>query len=216
MFTGIIQKVGKISAIRALHDGFSLGIECESIARTGQRGDSISVDGVCLTINALQNPVFFVDVMQETLRRTHLAHMKVGRSVNLERALLPESLMGGHLVQGHVDGVGIVNSVQQNVNAWDLMVSAESDVLRLLIPRASIAVNGVSLTIVEVFKTAFSISVIPTTFQDTNLGGVRKGDEVNLEVDILARYVNHFLQQFEKRSESTTQITKEFLVNHGF
>ncbi|MEK6557790.1 MAG: riboflavin synthase, partial [Candidatus Margulisiibacteriota bacterium] len=177
MFTGIIQRVGKINVVRATYGNFSLGIECDAIAQTSQRGDSISVDGVCLTINAIQDNIFMVDVMHETLLRSHLGKVKVGRLVNLEKALLPESLMGGHLVQGHVDSVGIVKAIQRNANAWDLAVTADPDVIKLLIPKASIAVNGVSLTVVTVSETDFGVSIIPTTFQDTNLGSLQCADE---------------------------------------
>ncbi|OGI10706.1 MAG: riboflavin synthase subunit alpha [Candidatus Margulisbacteria bacterium GWF2_35_9] len=213
MFTGIIQEIGAIRALKKSSDSMELTIECLQLSKESSRGDSISVNGICLTIKEIGQNYFKMDVMKETLDRSNLKYIKSGDKVNLEKAVTPTSLMGGHFVQGHVDVVGIIESIQKTPQYWMLHIKPESDIIKFLIPKASIAINGISLTIVDVNTPSFSVSIIPTTYQDTNIGLLKSGNYVNLEVDMMGKYVYHYVQQM---SVGKPKLTKETLLKNGF
>lgn len=194
MFTGIVEEVGRLRALRVGSTSAELDISARRVLEGTVVGDSILTDGVCLTVTAVGGGSFRADAMPETVRRTTLAALRPGSGINLERALAATARLGGHLVSGHVDGVGAVTAVhREDIAAW-LEIEAPADVARLCVPRGSVAVSGVSLTVASVEGSALRVSLIPHTAAATTLGGLRSGDTVNLEADMLARYVDHFLR----------------------
>lgn len=193
MFTGIIEEVGKIKSIRQGVRSFTLEIEAENILEGTLVGDSIATNGVCLTVTSLTGYGFTADVMPETVRRTSLNSLKVGSPVNLERALQLSSRLGGHLVSGHIDGVGRVVTLQQDDNAVWVTIECQPNLLRYIIEKGSITIQGVSLTVASVDSCSFSVSLIPHTQEVTTLHHLKVGDWVNLENDIIAKYVEKLL-----------------------
>jgi riboflavin synthase len=182
MFTGLIAQTGRIQK-----SGTRLAVETE-LANELEKGDSIAVNGVCLTAVEINGNSFEADVMEETLRLTALGELGEGDPVNLELALRVGDRLGGHFVQGHVDGTGTIESIEQREHSRVVRVRAEPELLRYIARKGSIAIDGVSLTVVDVDDTGFSVSLIPETLERTTLGQAREGDAVNLEVDIFARY----------------------------
>lgn len=195
MFTGIIAAVGRIAGAQAAAGGAKLRVDAGGLAMGDlARGDSVAVNGVCLTVIALDGPVFEVDVSRETLDCT--SGFPVGARVNLEKALRLSDRLGGHLVSGHVDGVGTVKRVEHMGDNRLLAFAAPGELAKYIARKGSIAVNGVSLTVNAVNGAGFDVNLIPHTLRETNLGDLRTGDRVNLEVDLLARYVER-LRQFD-------------------
>ena len=205
MFTGIVEEVSKVRAARP----GQLTIAAQKVLEDTRPGDSIAVNGVCLTVTALAPDYFSVDVMPETLQRTNLGALRPGDGVNLERPLAVGGRFGGHFVQGHVDGVGRVRSVTPQGEALLLKFEALPEIMRYVVEKGFIAVDGVSLTVVKCNSTSFGVSLVRYTLENTTLGVRRPGDTVNLEVDIIAKYV-------ERLREGGTGVTKEFLAEHGF
>ena len=179
-------------------------------------GDSIAVDGVCLTVVRLSNRTFTAEVSPETLNRTTLSKAAGGRLVNLEKPLRVSDFLGGHLVSGHVDGMGKVVSVLAEGNAWRCRFRAPQEISRYLIEKGSVAVDGISLTVAEIAEPEFAVAVIPHTAQSTTLGMKKAGDAVNLEVDPIAKYVEKFLRQVQRPSEKGSRLDAGFLAQHGF
>jgi riboflavin synthase len=192
VFTGLIQDVGTVESLDSGADGARLRIATTLGPEVGL-GDSVAVDGVCLTATAVQDGAFCTDVMNETLRLTSLAETRPGAPVNLELAMRPTDRLGGHIVQGHVDGLGSVREVADDGFSRRVLIEAPSDVLRYVVHKGSITVNGVSLTVAELDDRCFTVSLIPETLRRTNLGRVAAGDPVNLEVDVLAKYVERLV-----------------------
>ncbi|MCK4362382.1 MAG: riboflavin synthase [Dehalococcoidia bacterium] len=205
MFTGIVEEVGKVRAARP----GQLTVAAQKVLEDTKPGDSIAVNGVCLTVTEVSPDSFSVDVMPETLRRTNLGALRPGDGVNLERPLAVGGRFGGHFVQGHVDGVGRVLSVTPEKEALLLKFEALQEIMRYIVEKGFIAVDGVSLTVVECNSTSFTVSLVTFTLENTTLGGRRPGYMVNLEVDIIAKYA-------ARLREGGTGITKEFLAEHGF
>ncbi|MQY54998.1 MAG: riboflavin synthase [Dehalococcoidia bacterium] len=205
MFTGIVEEVGKVRAARP----GQLTIAAQKVLEDTKLGDSIAVNGVCLTVTEVSPDSFSVDVMPETLRRTNLGALRPGDGVNLERPLAVGGRFGGHFVQGHIDGVGRVLSVTPEKEALLLKFEALQEIMRYIVEKGFIAVDGVSLTVVECNSTSFTVSLVTFTLENTTLGGWRPGYMVNLEVDIIAKYA-------ARLREGSTGITKEFLAEHGF
>lgn len=194
MFTGIVEEIGVVEGIDALDQASRIRIRGPLVTSDAAPGDSISVNGVCLTVVDPVDGTFAADVMAETLRRSSLSGIGVGAQVNLERAARVDSRLGGHIVQGHVDGVGHIAAVTAQEN-WTLMtISMPVDLGRYLVEKGSITVDGVSLTVVSVTPNEFTISLIPTTLAETTLGAKAVGDTVNLEVDVIAKYVEKMLE----------------------
>jgi riboflavin synthase len=193
MFTGIIEELGTVTDLVDLGDSARIAVRGETIAGDARHGESIAVNGVCLTVVSVDAGVFTADVMKETLDRSSLGGLAVGDQVNLERALTPTSRLGGHFVQGHVDGVGTVLS-RQAAEQWDVVtISLPPQLARYVVEKGSITVDGVSLTVTAVSDLDFSVSLIPTTLKLTTLGQKTTGDPVNLEVDVIAKYVEKML-----------------------
>ena len=199
MFTGLVEEKGTVTALDQLGDAVRLSIRGPLVTSDAAHGDSISVNGCCLTVAALDGDAFSADVMAESLTRTSLGDLGPGSEVNLERAMAAGARMGGHIVQGHVDGTASLIDRTPSENWHVLRFSLPGDLARYLVEKGSITVDGVSLTVVEVVDATagadawFSVSLIPTTLTDTTLGSRMPGDRVNLEVDVLAKYVERLL-----------------------
>jgi riboflavin synthase len=195
VFTGIVEEIGEIAAIDRADDDARLCVRAPTIARELRFGESVAVNGVCLTVVSSDDTTFTADVMPETLQRSTLAHLRVGERVNMERAVTPAGRLGGHLVQGHVDGVGTISSREPGPR-WDVVrIAIAADLARYVVVKGSIAVEGVSLTVAAVDDDGFTVSLIPTTLAETTLGERRPGDKVNLEVDVIAKYVERLLAE---------------------
>ena len=212
MFTGIIEEIGKIKAIRQGSRSVVLEIEATKVLEDTRVGDSIATNGVCLTVIAMGHGYFSADVMPETMSRTSLGGLKPGDRVNLERALCLNSRLGGHIVAGHVDGVGrIRDKVQDEIAIW-LTIAASPEILHYVIEKGSVAVDGVSLTVAYVDETVFKVSVIPHTQEETTLTTKRIGEIVNLENDLIGKYVEKLMQPGNIRNG----LTLDFLQANGF
>jgi len=207
MFTGIIEEVGRLKNL----DGGRIEISCEKILSDVKIGDSINTNGICLTVVDFGEKFFAADVMPETLRRTSLAEVKRGGPVNLERALQLGDRFGGHIVSGHIDGVGKILSIRSEGNALVIDVAAENFLLRQIAPKGSVALDGISLTVVDAAGENFSVSMIPHTLEATNFQAKRVGSPVNIETDVLAKYVDRLLN-----FTAAPTITKNFLEANGF
>ena len=216
MFTGLIEEVGRIERIDRGDLWARLEVRAQKVLADLARGDSIAVNGVCLTVTAFGEHTFTAEVMAETLARTNLGKLATGSRVNLERALPLGGRLGGHLVSGHVDGVGTIAARQPRGPAVLLFVRAPAELWPYLVAKGSVAVDGVSLTIVACEGGRFRVSLIPHTLAVTNLGRRRPGDAVNLEVDILARYVRHLLESLTSRGAGDGGVTWERLREAGF
>ncbi len=194
MFTGLVQDLGRISSADRSDRGVRLRVD-SGLAAELSEGDSVAVNGVCLTAVAVGERSFEAEVMNETLQRSSLRDVESGTEVNLELPLRASDRLGGHLVQGHVDGIGTVQEVSEDGFARRVRVSAPDETLRYVVGKGSVAVDGVSLTIADLDDTSFTVSLIPETLQRTNLGGARAGTRVNLEVDVLAKYVERLIKR---------------------
>ncbi len=216
MFTGIILAVGKIAAVQAQGGDFRFKIETGKLPiADAALGDSIAVNGVCLTAVELGANYFCADVSNETISRTGLKLARVGTAVNLELALTPTTRLGGHIVSGHVDGLGVVMSKHQDGRSFRFKFKAADDLAKYIAEKGSICINGVSLTVNEVDGAMFTVNIVPHTLQETTLGDMTAGTEVNLEVDLLARYMER-LMKGEAAAHSAGAVTEELLQNSGF
>jgi riboflavin synthase len=192
VFTGLIGELGTIDAVQRTEVGARLRVR-GALARDLREGDSVAVNGVCLTATAVNGGAFSADVMAETLRRSSLDAIGTGDAVNLELPLRASDRLGGHLVQGHVDGLGTVREIRDEGFARIVRIGAPADLLRYVVAKGSIAVDGISLTVAELHDDGFEVSLIPETLQRTNLGRAAPGTRVNLEVDVLAKYVERLV-----------------------
>lgn len=214
MFTGIVEELGKVYDLKILPDSAQLTLEGSKVLEETQIGDSIAVNGVCLTVVKMQGNLFTVDVMAETLNKTNLKECSKGTHVNLERALQLSTRLGGHLVSGHVDGVGTIRKITPVGIARVFELKAPSALIKYILPKGSIAIDGISLTVVDVFPDGFTVSLIPHTRQETTLGFKGIGDVVNLETDMIGKYVARFLEKSETPPKKDLSI--KFLSEHGF
>ena len=211
MFTGIIEETGVLKE----QNGGNLVIQADKVLEDVHLGDSIAVNGVCLTVTEFQKNWFRADVMAETLRRSSLGTLKKGSRVNLERAMAVDGRFGGHIVSGHIDGTGTVENMQREGNAIWVTISCGAALLRYIAEKGSIAIDGISLTVAEVRENGFRVSIIPHTGEETTLLARRTGDMVNLETDIIAKYVERLM--FPKEAEEKKSgIDLEFLRENGF
>jgi riboflavin synthase len=192
VFTGLVADLGSVVSVDATADGVRLTLATALAGELGE-GDSIAVDGVCLTARAVRDGAFSADVMNETLERSSLGGVAAGARVNLELALRAADRLGGHIMQGHVDGVGEVAGVRDDGFARVVTIAAPAELLRYVVRKGSIAVDGVSLTVARIDDRGFDVSLIPETLERTNLGAAAEGRRVNLEVDVLAKYVEKLL-----------------------
>lgn len=214
MFTGIVEEIGQINHIQLGPRSARLDIKANQVLEGLKIGDSIAVNGVCLTVNEFNNRHFEADVMPETMDKTTLGNLRPGNPVNLERAMQLGGRMGGHIVQGHVDATGLILQKQSLDIAHIFRISAPADLLRYVVPKGSITVDGVSLTIVDVFNDSFTVSLIPHTSGQTILGGKKAGDVVNLESDILGRYIEKLMKPADDPAKGDIDI--KFLAENGF
>lgn len=195
MFTGIIEEMGSVRSIDFVGENARLVIEGAVVTEGTKTGDSISVNGVCLTALDIRNDSFAADVSRETLNRSTLGSLEPGSPVNLERAVTPATRLGGHIVQGHVDGCGTFLSATQEGDFWTVRIGFPQDLAKYLVYKGSVAVEGISLTIAALANDHFDIAVIPKTWEVTNLSSLRSGDAVNLEADVIAKYVERMLSR---------------------
>ena len=217
MFTGIIQAVGEVRALRPTGGDLRLEIATGSLPMADvQLGDSIAVNGVCLTAVALSADGFAADVSRETLSCTSLKIVKPGSPVNLEKALLPTTRLGGHLVSGHVDGLGEVVERYEEARSWRLKMRVPDALARYIAPKGSICVDGVSLTVNDVEGAVFGVNIVPHTWEQTVIAHYQVGTPVNIEVDVIARYLERLLLGDGAAQSGATAITPAFLAEHGF
>ena len=215
MFTGIVEEIGTVARIQHGQHSAVLTIQAETVLEGTKLGDSIAVNGICLTVTSLTPRGFSADVMHETLNRSALSGLKQGSRVNLERAMAANGRFGGHIVSGHVDGVGSILGIRRDDTAIWYTVGAQPPVLRYIVEKGSIAIDGISLTVARVDARSFSISAIPHTVAQTVLKDRKEGDMVNLETDIIGKYVEKLMGPTEEQPQKQT-ITKEFLSRYGF
>lgn len=214
MFTGIIEELGTVLELKRGSNSSQISIQADRVLEDVKLGDSIAINGVCLTVTGFDRHRFSADMMAETLARTNLGDLSSGHKVNLERASRLGDRMGGHLVQGHVDGIGRLAEEQRVDIARVLRIQAPSEVLKYTVAKGSIAIDGISLTLVAVFPDSFTVSIIPHTAAMTTLGFKKPGATVNLEADIIGRYVERLLKW--KQNENGSPLSTGFLAEHGF
>lgn len=213
MFTGIIEEIGKIEGITSSGKSMKVTVKAKKVLEGVKEGDSINTNGVCLTVVTFDKSGFTADVMPETMRLTNLGRLKKGSVVNLERALLPTSRMGGHIVSGHIDGMGTIAGFKVEDNATWVTVDTPREILKYIIGKGSIAIDGTSLTVVDTDDKGFRVSIIPTTKEDTTLLKKSPGDRVNLECDMVGKYIERFLTF---REDKKSEIDMDFLKENGF
>ncbi|PFN97775.1 riboflavin synthase [Bacillus sp. AFS076308] len=218
MFTGIIEEIGKVAKIQRTANSYVLTIEAEKILQDIHLGDSIAVNGVCLTVTSILGKQFTVDVMPETVKATSLNNIKSGTKINLERAMAAGGRFGGHFVSGHADGTGVIKRKQALENAVYYEIEADPEVLRFVIVRGSVAVDGTSLTVFDVSESSFTLSLIPHTLSETVIGLKGPGDIVNLECDMIGKYVSHFIKNTgnDMPQKKKSGISQSFLEENGF
>jgi riboflavin synthase len=217
MFTGIIEEIGKIQSVRRSGDAIEMVMEAREILKDVHLGDSIAVNGVCLTVTSYTNQSFSVDVMPETVHNTSLKELKARSTVNLERAMAAGGRFGGHFVSGHVDGVGVILEKSPVHNAVYYKIQVPDQLADYLVLKGSVAVDGTSLTIFDVEQNVFTISLIPHTMEQTVLGFKGRGDIVNIECDMLVKYMDHLMHRKQQSaSQNQSKMSESFLERHGF
>ena len=214
MFTGIIEEVGTVSRVQRSGSSSFIEIQAKKVLEDIHLGDSIAVNGVCLTVTHFDSSIFRADVMNETLSRSSLGSLTTGSPVNLERAMAANGRFGGHIVSGHIDGTGTVTDIRNDGIAVWYTVSAAPELLHYIVEKGSIAIDGISLTVAKVTDTSFSVSIIPHTAAQTILGTKKAGDTVNLENDIIGKYVEKLIKPAEE--PGTGGITMDFLAKNGY
>lgn len=215
MFTGIIEEIGNITQIKGNDKAITLTIQAKKVLSDVKLGDSIAVNGVCLTVTSYNDSAFTVDVMPETMKATSLREIKMGSKVNLERAMSAGGRFGGHFVSGHVDGIGQIIEKKREENAVYYSIKVDSELLDFMVYKGSVAVDGTSLTVFGLTDETFTISLIPHTMSESIIGKKEVGDIVNIECDMIGKYIKKYVEQpFKKEKKSA--ITAEFLQKHGF
>ena len=219
MFTGIIEELGRVRSVERRGEGVRMTVEARVVTEGTGEGDSIAVNGVCLTALEVRADSFAADGSRETLQRSTLGTLRAGSPVNLERAVTPTTRLGGHIVQGHVDARGRFLSAEEHGGSWTVRVAYPNEVARYLVFKGSVAVEGISLTVAALADEHFEIAVIPKTWNMTNLSALRPGDSVNIEADIIAKYVERILsvgRRDEGEGGGASVITLEKLAELGF
>lgn len=226
MFTGIVEELGAIRAVRRGAASAVLSIGAAEVLSDLKIGDSVAVNGVCLTVTSLDDGGFTADVMHETLNRSSLGALAPGGRVNLERAMPANGRFGGHIVSGHIDGTGTVRRVRRDQNAVRFTIGAPAGIMELIVAQGSIAVDGISLTVADLYDDAFEVSVIPHTAAETTLGSHRPGSTVNLENDVVGKYVQRLLYNKNRNTgtpdaeradkPASPPLTLEYLAANGF
>ena len=211
IFTGIIEEIGRLADIKKEKDLYTLKISCKKVLEGTKKGDSIATNGVCLTVTELGDEYYKAEVMVETINSTNFKTLSLGEPLNLERALSPSKRLDGHIVQGHVDGVGEIVNILKRGHEIVYRIKFDSDNFKYIAEKGSIALDGISLTVSKVGENYFEVSIIPTTIADTNLAGKKLGEKINIETDIIGRYVYNFVN-----TKEASKITKNFLLENGF
>lgn len=212
MFTGIIEQTGTVKWLKSTAGKGILAISLEGCPPDIKTGESIAINGACLTLSNYHSNMLSFDIMIETLAKTNLGHLNPGEIVNIERSLKVTDRLGGHIVSGHIDGTGRIKKIKKE-KEFVLSISASSDIITYLIPKGSIAIDGISLTIVDLKKDWFSVHIIPHTLKTTNLRFSKEGDILNLEADIIGKFVHRYLTGKQQKPAS---LTKELLAEYGF
>lgn len=215
MFTGLVEEIGIIQSVLKGTKSAKIVIKGQKVLDGVKLGDSIATNGVCLTVTTFTNSTFSVDVMAETMRRSNLKNLTPGSKVNLERALKLGDRLGGHIVSGHIDGTGIIKDFKKEDNAIWVSIATSSDILKYIINKGSITIDGISLTVAYVDNTLFKVSIIPHTKDLTTLLNKNIGDVVNLECDMVGKYIEKFLS-FKEPEQPKNNINMNFLSEHGF
>ena len=216
MFTGIIEEIGTVVSLTHGAKSAKITIKAEKIFSDLKLGDSVAVNGVCLTASDISGDTFTADVMNETFGRTALSLLKNGSHANLERAMSAQGRFGGHIVSGHIDGTGTIRSIEGDGNAIWYEIAADSDIIAHIVLKGSIAIDGISLTVAKLTDETFSVSIIPHTAKETILSEKAVGDKVNLENDIVGKYVERLLSFGRENKKSESKLTAGFLAEHGF
>ncbi len=216
MFTGIVEEMGKIVRVEKGAKSSRLTVSGDKIFSDLKLGDSVATNGVCLTVTSFSKGIFTADVMNETLKRSNLGELRQGSMVNLERAMIANGRFGGHIVSGHIDGTGVITKIEQDDIAVWYTIRADRKIMKYIIEKGSVAIDGISLTIAKVTDNDFAVSLIPHTAKETVLGYKKTGDTVNLENDVVGKYIEHFLSFKEEPETKSSGITKEFLLKAGF
>lgn len=225
MFTGLVETVGRVRSIKRGAASSVLSIEAPAIMQGVRIGDSIATNGVCLTATRVDDAGFCADVMHETLRRSSLGALSAGSTVNLERAMPANGRFGGHIVSGHIDGTGTIRRIRRDQNAVRFAIEAPASIMALIVQRGSVAIDGISLTVAELAADAFEVSIIPHTIEQTTLSHRKPGDAVNLENDVVGKYVQRLLhgacttpteREAANASASPSPLSLSYLSAHGF
>lgn len=216
MFTGLVEEIGVVQSVLKGTKSAKIIIKANRVLEDVQLGDSISTNGVCLTVTDFKDNTFSVDVMAETMRISSLKNLTQGSKVNLERALSLGDRLGGHLVSGHIDGTGLISSLDKEDNAVWVTIKPSIELLKYIIHKGSVAIDGISLTVAYVDETVFKVSIIPHTKDATILLYKSIGDEVNLECDMIGKYIEKLMNFNQKANRTKTNIDMEFLSKHGF
>lgn len=214
MFTGIVEELGTVKQVVSGSAWGQIEIAGREVLEGTKLGDSIAVNGVCLTVTNLRSGSFTADVMAETMRRSNLGSLKKGDQVNLERAMAADGRFGGHMVSGHIDGTGVISQMKQEGNAVWVTVDTSEELMRLIVEKGSIAIDGISLTVAKEMPGAFQVSIIPHTGEETTLLKKKTGAVVNLENDMIGKYVEKLMRKEPERGGSS--LTLDFLKQHGF
>ena len=214
MFTGIVEELGTVKQVVSGSAWGQIEIAGQKVLEGTKLGDSIAVNGVCLTVTNLRSGSFTADVMAETMRRSNLGSLKKGDQVNLERAMAADGRFGGHMVSGHIDGTGVISQMKQEGNAVWLTVDTSEELMRLIVEKGSIAIDGISLTVAKEMPGAFQVSIIPHTGEETTLLKKKTGAVVNLENDMIGKYVEKLMRKEPEGGGSS--LTLDFLKQHGF
>lgn len=225
IFTGIVEETGKIESVANGNKSAIITIIADKVLKGTKIGESIAVNGVCLTVTSISGNKFTADVMAETIRRSSLGTLKHGSKVNLERAMAADGRFGGHIVSGHIDGTGVIRSLEREDNAVWVEIETPDKLLKYIVEKGSIAIDGISLTVAKLTDDSFSVSVIPHTGEETTLLAKKPGDIVNLENDIVGKYVERLMNfntsqksPFDNKTATSTKsnITMDFLTENGF
>ncbi len=216
MFTGIVEEIGQIVSIQKNNQSAKITISANKILQDIHLGDSIAVNGICLTACNITKNHFTADVMVETMHHSNLGNLQKGSIVNLERAMSANGRFGGHIVSGHVDGIGTIIDLKKEENAVWVSIKANKSILKYVVEKGSITIDGISLTVAYIDNSCFKVSIIPHTAQQTILLHKKVGDTVNLECDILAKYVEKLLFHTQQEQKTQKGITLEFLQNNGY
>lgn len=211
MFTGIIEEIGEVFQIQQGAKSLKIKIKASKVLEDVSVGDSIAVNGICLTVCEFNDNTFSADVMAETIRKSSMSGLKMGSRVNLERAMSANGRFGGHIVSGHIDGIGKIENIKPEDNAIWFTISTTKDLSKYIVKKGSIAIDGISLTVTDVKGDVFKVSIIPHTAKETILSIKKSGDVVNLECDIVGKYIEKLINRGE-----TSTITKDFLALHGY